>query len=145
MSALTKISKFSKSKRRSGAITYHPGVSLLLGTGISLALSFVLTGVCAQLTAVGVIPETGMGLAVLALSFLSSLPGGAAAAKKSAVRKLPIALGSAALYYIFVFAMGRAASGEAAPAGLILGVLPCCIGGAGLGGYWTLRTKKPRR
>ncbi|MDR0935689.1 MAG: TIGR04086 family membrane protein [Oscillospiraceae bacterium] len=142
MSALTKISKFSKSKR---SATYHPGLALLLGAGISLSLSLVLMGACAALTEGGVIPEAGMGLTVLAVSFLSSLPGGAVAAKKSAARKLPVALGCAALYYVFVFAMGRVASGEAAPTGLILGVLPCCLAGSGLGGYRASRIKTRRR
>ena len=81
-----------------------PG-GLMLGTGVSLGFTLLLSGILAKLVNSEKLPWEQIGYGIMALLFLSSITGAFAASSAVKRRKLAVCLSSGILYWVSLLAI----------------------------------------
>lgn len=113
----------------------HVAVNIAIGSGISLLLVLVLLMISAIFTSSGTIPENLMGAVVAISCFLAAVAGSRIVTGKVQDKKLIIGAAQGAFLFVLIFAIGRAASADAAFGSITLATLAASVAGGVLGGF----------
>lgn len=125
-------------KREFGAVKI-----LLIGVGISLALTVLLVMLFAKLILSGTVGESAIYWVAFGIIFLSVLCGSFFNAKRSKQKKLPFGMANAGIYFLLIGACHALLMQQGY--GNVLEIAACCLAGGLLGSLAGAKQKRKRR